>query len=52
LPPFFDQAEPKRQAMDYLHRLVSPAGRKNGWPLAEVGGDTTSYGVQQQLRRA
>jgi SRSO17 transposase len=52
LAPYFERAEPRQRAMAYLRGLLSPAGRKNSWQLAEVSGDTTPYGFQHLLRRA
>jgi SRSO17 transposase len=52
LAPYFERSEPRQRAMAYLRGLLSPAERKNSWQLAEMGGDTTPYGVQHLLRRA
>jgi SRSO17 transposase len=52
LRPYFKRSEPRQRAMAYLRGLLSPAERKNSWQLAEVSGDATPYGVQDQLRRA
>lgn len=35
-----------------LRGLLSPAGRKNNWQLAEAVGDDTPYGIQHLLGRA
>ena len=48
----FARAEPRRRAVAYLHGLLSPVERKNGWQLAEEVGDTTPYGLQHLLGRA
>src|SRR5687768_2932530 len=48
----FARAEPRRWALAYLHGLLSPLERKNGWQLAEAAGATTPYGVQHLLGRA
>ena len=45
----FRRPEPRRRALDYLRGLLSPVERKNGWQLAERGGDATPYGVQRLL---
>src|ERR671910_3439863 len=52
LAPYFARAEPRQRAMAYLRGLLSPAGRKNSWQLAEMSGDTTPYAFQHLLRRA
>src|SRR4051812_8564920 len=48
----FTRAEPRRRAVAYLHGLLSPVERKNGWQLAEEVGDSTPYGLQHLLGRA
>src|SRR5215813_648138 len=48
----FARAEPRRRVVAYLHGLLSPVERKNGWQLAEEAGDPTPYGVQHLLGRA
>jgi DDE superfamily endonuclease len=35
--------------MAYLRRLLSPAERKNSWPVAEVSGNAMRYGSQHLL---
>ena len=50
--PHFPRHEARRRAWAYIRGLLSPVGRKNGWQLAEVNGDTTPYGVQHLLGRA
>ena len=40
------------RAKDHLNGLLSPAERKNGWKLAEMIDDTTSYGIKQFLYRS
>jgi SRSO17 transposase len=52
LAPYFERAEPRQRAMDYLRGLLSPVERKNSWQLAEVSGDATPHGLQHLLRRA
>jgi len=41
----------RTRALAYLGGLLSPAERKNGWPLAEIIGEATPYGVQYLLGR-
>jgi SRSO17 transposase len=48
----FPRAEPRARAMTYLHGLLSPVERKNGWQLAEEAGDETPYATQHLLGRA
>ncbi|WZO96089.1 IS701 family transposase [Isosphaeraceae bacterium EP7] len=48
----FARSEPRRRAGEYLRGLLSDAGRKNGWQLAERAGDETPHGVQHLLGRA
>ena len=48
----FGRAEPRRRVLAYLHALLSPVARKNGWQLAEAAGAATPYGVQHLLGRA
>ena len=52
LAPYCERAEPRQRVMAYVQGLLSPAERKNSWPLAEVSGDTTPYAFQYLLRRA
>ena len=52
IAPRFGRAEPRRRAAAFLHGLLSPVGRKNGWQLAEAAGDATPDGVQEFLSRA
>ena len=47
----FGRVEPRRRGLAYLRGLLSPAERKNGWPLAEIAGDRTPDGVQDFLSR-
>jgi SRSO17 transposase len=51
IAPRFGRAEPRRRALAYLHGLLSPLERKNGWQLAEAAGDQTPDGVQEFLSR-
>jgi len=50
--PHFARAEARRRAQVYLHGLLSPIERKNGWQLAEAMGDATPYAMQHLLDRA
>jgi SRSO17 transposase len=52
LAPYFARLESRQRALAYLRRLLSPAGRKNSWQLAEVSGAATPYGFQYLLGRA
>ena len=48
----FRRAEPRRRALAYLHGLLHPVERKNGWQLAEQAGDATPDGMQRLLATA
>ncbi len=52
LAPYFARSESRQRALAYLRALLSPAGRKNSWQLAEVSGEATPYGFQYLLGRA
>jgi SRSO17 transposase len=52
LAPRFARAEVRRRARVYLRGLLGSVERKNGWQLAEAGGDATPYGLQHLLGRA
>jgi SRSO17 transposase len=52
LAPYFPRTEPRRQVAAYLHGLLSPVERKNGWQMAEAAGETTPYAMQHLLGRA
>ncbi len=52
LAPYFARSESRQRALAYLRALLSPAGRKNSWQLAEVSGEATPYGFQHLLGRA
>jgi SRSO17 transposase len=52
LAPSFERAAPRQRAVAYLRGLLSPAERKHSWPLANVSGDATPYGIQHLRRRA
>lgn len=45
----FRRLEPRQRAIRYLQGLMSQVPRKNGWQLAEQGGDTTPDGMQRLL---
>jgi len=51
IAPRFGRVEPRRRATAYLHGLLAPVARKNGWQLAEAAGDATPDGVQEFLSR-
>ncbi len=44
--------EPRQRLLRYLHALLSPCERKNGWQLAELAGDPTPDGMQRLLNAA
>jgi SRSO17 transposase len=50
--PRFARSEARRRAQVYLHGLLCPIERKNGWQLAEAAGDATPYAMQHLLDRA
>ena len=52
LAPYFARSESRQRVLAYLRGLLSPAGRKNSWQLAEVSGAATPYGFQHLLGRA
>jgi hypothetical protein len=41
LAPYFERAAPRQRVMASRRGLLSPAERKNSWPLAAVRGDAT-----------
>ena len=47
--PLFGRSEGREQAAKYLHGLLSPVERKNGWQLAEAIGDSTPDATQRLL---
>src|SRR3712207_4536101 len=49
--PRVGRAQPGPPAVAYLHGLLSPIQRKNGWQLAEAAGERTPDGVQDVLAR-
>jgi SRSO17 transposase len=48
----FARVEPRRRMRDYVHGLLGPVGRKNGWQLAEYAGHATPDGLQHLLSRS
>lgn len=52
LAPYFERAEPRQRAMASRRGRLSPAERKNTWPLAAISGDATPSAVQHLRRRA
>jgi SRSO17 transposase len=48
----FARAEPRQHALTYLKGLLAPLERKNGWHIAEWGGDLTPDGIQRLLSKA
>lgn len=49
---YFTRREPHQRALTYVRGLMSPVERKNGWQLAEEGGEATPYALQHLLDRA
>ena len=47
--PLFGRSEGREQSAKYLHGLLSPVERKNGWQLAEAIGDSTPDATQRLL---
>ncbi|MCB0045583.1 MAG: transposase, partial [Caldilineaceae bacterium] len=47
--PLFGRSEGRTQSGKYLHGLLSPIERKNGWQLAEAIGDATPDATQRLL---
>jgi SRSO17 transposase len=45
----FSRQEPREQSRKYLRALLAPVERKNGWQLAEVGGDERPDAMQRLL---
>lgn len=50
--PYLGRREVRGQAVKYLHGLLSPVERKNGWQLAEAIGDKTPDATQRLLYSA
>ena len=52
IEPVFGRLETRERAKSYIHGLLSPIERKNGWQLAEELGESTPYSIQYFLNRA
>ena len=52
IAPRFARSEPRQRAAAYLHGLLAPLERKNGWTLAEAAGEVSPDGMQRLLRTA
>jgi SRSO17 transposase len=50
--PFFYRREVRERSARYLRGLLGPVERKNGWQLAEAGGETDPQGMQRLLYAA
>src|SRR3989442_6460892 len=50
--PFFYRREVRERSARYLRGLLGPVERKNGWQLAEAGGETDPQGIQRLLYAA
>lgn len=50
--PAFARAEVRARTQRYLHGLLAPVERKNGWQLAEAIGEDDPQGVQRLLYEA
>ncbi|MGK5533595.1 IS701 family transposase [Streptomyces sp. URMC 129] len=48
----FGRGDLRRRMRAYVHGLLGPVGRKNGWQLAEYAGHRTPSGLQHLLGRA
>ncbi|WP_425587181.1 IS701 family transposase [Streptomyces violaceusniger] len=48
----FGRADLRRRMRAYVHGLLGPVGRKNGWQLAEYVGHSSPAGLQHLLNRA
>jgi SRSO17 transposase len=49
IAPRFRRAEVRERALRFLHGLLAPIARKNGWQLAEALGEQGPRGVQRLL---
>lgn len=49
---YFRRAEARSRASRYLHGLLAPVERKNGWQMAEQLGEANAHGVQRLLEEA
>jgi SRSO17 transposase len=52
LRPYFVRSEARDRAIRYIQGLLSEVKRKNGWQLAEQGGENTPHGMQRLLSSA
>jgi len=52
LRPCFARSEPYAQVKKYMAALMSDLPHKNGWTIAEHGGDATPYRTQRLLNHA
>jgi SRSO17 transposase len=50
--PLFFRAEVRARSRCYLHGLLAPVERKNGWQLAEAVGEEDPQGIQRLLYEA
>src|SRR6266849_3157511 len=50
--PRFERAEVRSRVGRYLHGLLAPVERKNGWQMAEELGERSAHGVQRLLAEA
>jgi hypothetical protein len=50
--PRFARSEQRQRVRRYVDGLLSPVERKNGWQLAEQGGEPRPYGMQRLLAGA
>ena len=50
--PYFARAEARVRSRRYLHGLLAPVERKNGWQLAEAMGEDDPQGMQRLLYEA
>jgi len=48
----FKRSEPRERVVRYIQGLMSDISRKNGWQLAEYGGEATPDGIQRLLSTA
>src|SRR2546427_8848736 len=50
--PFFYRREVRERSARYLRGLLGPVERKNGWQLAEAGGEADPQGMQRRAYAA
>jgi SRSO17 transposase len=50
--PLFDRSESRQQSAKYLHGLLAPVERKNGWQIAQAVGDARPDAMERLLYRA